>query len=330
MAKKVVKETLSKGLIQRLNAINISAKTEDEAREKLLAILEKEDIDGMEDESIDTLIDIAESFVDSNNANDEEEGDDECDDEGDEEEDETNDDESDSDEEEDENDDDPEDEEEEEEEPEVEQPKKPAKKVVAKKEKVVEKKEKVVAKKEKKAAAPTKKRGVKLDPQNNPDDQKEFDVLKKVFPESKFQYRWVANSGCSIVYKGVNSSKNIAKVENCSRMEDGNVKCIIYFQSLKNGDALDNIGVTDYEICWSGCPFLKNVMLSDAVEILKKLLDDLLQKLQKNDHRLGENRKKMEESLKKTSKVDEVEEEDEVEEKPVKKVVAKKSAKGKK
>lgn len=309
MAKKNVKETLSNGLISRLGAIGISAKTESDARQELLKILEENEIDGMEDESIDTLIDIAESFVDSNSSKNDPEEEEEEDDE----EEETNEDESDSDEE--ESDDEVEDEPEDEEEEVEEKPKK----VAPKKEKDAPKKEKV-SNKEKKVATPTKKRGVKLDPQNNPEDQKEFDVLKKVFPESKFQYRWVANSGCSIVFKGANSSKNIAKVENCSKMDDGSVKCIIYFQSLKNGDALDEIGVTDYEICWSGCPFLKNITLSDAVEILKKLLDDLLQKLQKNDHRLGENRKKMEESLKKTSKVDDEEEDDDVEEKPKKAV----------
>ena len=58
MAKKMDAE-----MAKRLKALNINAKTEDAAREKLLGILEENGIEGMEDEDTDTLIDIAESFV---------------------------------------------------------------------------------------------------------------------------------------------------------------------------------------------------------------------------------------------------------------------------
>jgi len=58
---------------KRVKALNINAKTEEEAREKLLEILVENGIEGMEDEEIDTLLDIAESFVDEDSSDDDNE-----------------------------------------------------------------------------------------------------------------------------------------------------------------------------------------------------------------------------------------------------------------
>ena len=48
---------------KKVKALGINAKSEEEAREKLLEILKDNGIDGMEEEDTETLIDIAESFV---------------------------------------------------------------------------------------------------------------------------------------------------------------------------------------------------------------------------------------------------------------------------
>ena len=48
---------------KRVKALGINAKTEEEAREQLLEILTSNGIDGMEEEDTDTLVEIAESFV---------------------------------------------------------------------------------------------------------------------------------------------------------------------------------------------------------------------------------------------------------------------------
>lgn len=61
---------------KKLKALGINAKTEEEAREKLLEILNENGIDGMEDEDTDTLIEIAESFVEEGDGDSEEGGDD--------------------------------------------------------------------------------------------------------------------------------------------------------------------------------------------------------------------------------------------------------------
>ena len=59
MAKKIDAETTA-----RLAALGIKkVKTEDEAREKLLKLLEENDIDGMEDEPTDSLFDMVESML---------------------------------------------------------------------------------------------------------------------------------------------------------------------------------------------------------------------------------------------------------------------------
>lgn len=61
---------------KKVKALGIKAKTEEEAREKLLEILNENGIDGMEEEDTDTLIEIAESFVEDGDGDSEEGGDD--------------------------------------------------------------------------------------------------------------------------------------------------------------------------------------------------------------------------------------------------------------
>lgn len=58
---------------KRVKALKINAKNEEEAREKLLEILVENGIEGMEEEETDTLLDIAESFVEDDNSGDDEE-----------------------------------------------------------------------------------------------------------------------------------------------------------------------------------------------------------------------------------------------------------------
>jgi hypothetical protein len=64
---------LNAAAAKRVKALNITAKTEEEAREKLLEILVENGIEGMEDEELDTLLDIAESFVDEDSSDDDNE-----------------------------------------------------------------------------------------------------------------------------------------------------------------------------------------------------------------------------------------------------------------
>ena len=58
---------------KRVKALKINAKNEEEAREKLLEILVENGIEGMEEEETNTLLDIAESFVEDENSGDDEE-----------------------------------------------------------------------------------------------------------------------------------------------------------------------------------------------------------------------------------------------------------------
>lgn len=58
---------------KRVKALSINVKTEEETREKLLEILVENGIEGMEDEELDTLLDIAESFLDENSSDDDNE-----------------------------------------------------------------------------------------------------------------------------------------------------------------------------------------------------------------------------------------------------------------
>lgn len=343
---------------KRVKALKINAKNEEEAREKLLEILVENGIEGMEEEETDTLLDIAESFVEDDNSGDDEEQTEE----------EENDELAEEVEEEEEEDEDEGDEfaemdrtalkayikdnelditvkksmtdddirdliraevGEEEEEDEKPAPKSKASTKTA---------EKAAPKKEDKKAA-AGKRGTKLDPKNNEDDRKAFAPLKKLFPESEYAYAWVASAGVTIKHKGKNSQRSMVLIENCSKQADGSIKCNLYLLTFtKQTEILDKAGI-DYEPCWSGAPLIKGITLDEALEIITDLMEHITATVQKIDKKLGENRKKMEENLdkkkpaKKSTKVEEPEEEEEEEEAPKKKTSkaapAKKAAKKK-
>lgn len=333
---------------KRVKALNINAKNEEEARESLLAILNENGIEGMEEEDTDTLIEIAESFVEEDAAAPEApEADDTNDD--------TNDD-ADEDALAEEVEAEEEEEEEEEEtaeetdegdqfdamdrtalknyikeqgldikvkktwsddvlrdeirkataegvEPEAEKeeetaPAAPAKKA-EKKETAAKKADK--APKAEKAEKKVGKRGTKIDPKNNEEDRKVFDCLHELFPEDEYIYAWVSSAGVTIKHRGKNSQRAMVLIENCSRQADDSIKCNLYLLTFnKQTEVLEQAEI-EYEVCWSGAPFIKGTTLAAAVETIKTLMPHITATVQKIDKRLGENRAKMEESLAKKS-----------------------------
>jgi hypothetical protein len=64
---------LNPATAKKVKALGINAKSEEDAREKLLEILKDNGIDGMEEEDTETLIDIAESYVEEGGENESEE-----------------------------------------------------------------------------------------------------------------------------------------------------------------------------------------------------------------------------------------------------------------
>lgn len=325
---------------KRVKALNINAKNEEEARESLLAILNENGIEGMEEEDTDTLIEIAESFVEEGAAAPEAPEAPEADDANDdadedalaeevEAEEETA-------EETDEGDqfdamdrkalknyikeqgldikvkkswsDDvlrdeirkatAEDAEPEAEEEEETAPAAPAKKA-EKKETAAKKADK--APKAEKAEKKVGKRGTKIDPKNNEEDRKVFDCLHELFPEDEYIYAWVSSAGVTIKHRGKNSQRAMVLIENCSRQADDSIKCNLYLLTFnKQTEVLEQAEI-EYEVCWSGAPFIKGTTLAAAVETIKTLMPHITATVQKIDKRLGENRAKMEESLAKKS-----------------------------
>ena len=321
---------------KRVKALNINAKNEEEARESLLAILNENGIEGMEEEDTDTLIEIAESFVEEGAAAPEAPEADDANDDADEdalaEEVESEEEEEETAEETDEGDQfdamdrtalknyikeqgldikvkkswsddvlrdeirkataedaEPEAEEEEETAPAV-----PAKKA-EKKETAAKKADK--APKAEKAEKTVGKRGMKLDPKNNEEDRKAFDCLHELFPEDEYIYAWVSSAGVTIKHRGKNSQRAMVLIENCSRQADDSIKCNLYLLTFnKQTEVLEQAGI-EYEVCWSGAPFIKGTTLAAAVETIKTLMPYITATVQKIDKRLGENRAKMEESL---------------------------------
>ena len=369
MAKK--NETkLSAAFVKQLKSMGFNCKSEEDARKQLLAALEKEGIDGMEDESLQTLIDMVSGWretedLDEDDVDEEEDDAEEVDeDEQDaedladeveeedaaaaEEEDNSEDEEA-----EDADDEETDDEEDDAEDDEVEEQevKKPAKKTTAKKsESKSEEPKKKASTATKKVSEKPAKRSKKLDPKNNADDRQALiDAFSKMFPTDTYLYAFVIN-GVSIKYIGKNSKRGVFLYDNITRHNDGTITGNLYLNTMtKETDKLDELGI-DYQLCWTNAPFVKAVSIEEANEILSKVFDIITSFVNKVDKRLGDNRKKMEESLEKAGKksekpaakkvksakpapepeVDDEEEDDEVEEqevkKPAKKTVVKKSA----
>ena len=297
MAKK-----LSAAMAKRLKSMGVNVKTEEDARKKLLAVLEKEGIEGMDDEDLDTLIDMAGSFLEGSDTEEEEVDEEETDDSEEEEDDDEKDanDLADEVEEEEEETDDEDDSEEEEEETEEETEEEEEEKKSAKKE---TKKPAAKKKEEKKPAAkkPTK-RGVKLDPKNNEEDQDAFKPLRKLFAEKEYVFTWLSNNGVTIKYIGKNGKRGICTIENCTKKTDGTIICNLYLLTMtKETDKLDDMGIA-YDLCWTKAPFMKGITLEEAIEILEKVFDIVTSFVTTVDKRLGANRKKMEENLEKGSK----------------------------
>ena len=325
---------------KRVKALNINAKNEEEARESLLAILNENGIEGMEEEDTDTLIEIAESFVEEGTAAPEAPEADDTNDDADEdalaEEVEAEEEEEETAEETNEGDqfdamdrtalknyikeqgldikvkkswsDDvlrdeirkatAEDAEPEAEEEEETAPAAPAKKA-EKKETAAKKADK--APKAEKAEKKVSKRGTKIDPKNNEEDRKVFDCLHELFPEDEYIYAWVSSAGVTIKHRGKNSQRAMVLIENCSRQADDSIKCNLYLLTFnKQTEVLEQAEI-EYEVCWSGAPFIKGTTLAAAVETIKTLMPYITATVQKIDKRLGENRAKMEESLAKKS-----------------------------
>ena len=367
MAKK--NETkLSAAFAKQLKGMGFNCKSEEDARKQLLAALEKEGIDGMEDESLQTLIDMVSGWRDTEDTDEEvdetEEDEEEVDedeqdaedlaDEVEEEEADEDDESEDAEEEEAETDEeeaetDEEDAEEEEDEPEEEQ--KPAKKATKKSaaKKSEEPKKKAATTKKAAEKKRSKRNSKKLDPKNNDEDRQALiDAFSKMFPTDTYLYAFVVN-GVSIKYIGKNSKRGVFLYDNVTRHEDGTISGNLYLNTMtKETEKLDELGI-DYQLCWTNAPFVKAVTIEEANDILEKVFDIITSFVNKVDKRLGDNRKKMEESLEKAGKksekpaakkkatkpapepeVDDEEEDDDVEEqevkKPAKKTVVKKSA----
>ena len=351
MAKK--NETkLSAAFAKQLKGMGFNCKSEEDARKQLLAALEKEGIDGMEDESLQTLIDMVSGWRDTEDSEEEVDETEEDEEEVDEDEQDAEDladevEEEDAEEEEAETDEDDadeieEDEEEvddaEEEEPEEEQ--KPAKKATKKStaKKSEEPKKKAATTKKAAEKKHSKRNSKKLDPKNNDDDRQALiDAFSKMFPTDTYLYAFVVN-GVSIKYIGKNSKRGVFLYDNVTRHEDGTISGNLYLNTMtKETDKLDELGI-DYQLCWTNAPFVKAVTIEEANDLLEKVFEIITSFVNKVDKRLGDNRKKMEESLEKAgkksektvekkkatkqvpkSKVDDEEEDDEVEEQEVKK-----------
>lgn len=282
---------ISKVNAERLKKLGITAKTEEEAKKILIERLERAGIPGMDEETIDNLIDIVGSFAELESDSEEdaapaeptpaEQQADELAKEAAEEEEAAQ-----------EAEDAAPAEPEAEPEPEESKPEPKAKKPAAKKAKAVKK--------------PSKRdeKGIRLKPQTNPEH---LDLLRKelskFFPEKEFQYVAVSQ-GISIKFGGANSHPVAIMFENVYS-KDGQFATtnvvLNTFRSQASQDKLAEDGL-DFVMTWNNLPWLKGIAWNDAMEVVKTYLDDIKSAVSTADTRLGKNREKMEADLKATGK----------------------------
>lgn len=144
----------------------------------------------------------------------------------------------------------------------------------------------------------------RIDPKNNDEDRELFADLAKVFPETDFAWDFVSSAGVTVKHKGANSKRGMFLIENCSALNGKIVSCNLYmntFGKAEKQEKLDAAGLT-YDISWNGLPFFKRLSLEEAVDIVSQFKDEMISTVQTIDKRLGNNRKKMEESLSKDNK----------------------------
>lgn len=281
---------ISKVNAERLKKLGITAKTEEEAKKILIERLERAGIPGMDEETIDNLIDIVGSFAELESDSEEDAAPDEptpAEQQADElakeaaEEEEA-----------------APAEPEAEPEPEESKPEPKAKKPAAKKE--------AKPKKAKAVKKPSKRdeKGIRLKPQTNPEH---LDLLRKelskFFPEKEFQYVAVSQ-GISIKFGGANSHPVAIMFENVYS-KDGQFATtnvvLNTFRSQASQDKLAEDGL-DFVMTWNNLPWLKGIAWNDAMEVVKTYLDDIKSAVSTADTRLGKNREKMEADLKATGK----------------------------
>lgn len=286
---------ISKVNAERLKKLGITANTEDEAKKILIERLEQAGIPGMDEETIDNLIDIVGSFaeLESDSAEEavqeaedptpaEQQADELAKEAAEEEEEAVQ---------------------EAEEAAPAEQKAEP--KVESKAKKPAAKKE-VKTKKTKTAKKPSKRdeKGIRLKPQTNPEH---LDLLRKelskFFPEKEFQYVAVSQ-GISIKFGGANSHPVAIMFENVYS-KDGQFATtnvvLNTFRSQASQDKLAEDGL-DFVMTWNNLPWLKGIAWNDAMEVVKTYLDDIKSAVSTADTRLGKNREKMEADLKATGK----------------------------
>lgn len=292
---------LTAQLSKKLTSLGISVKTEEAAREKLLAILAKEGIDGMEGEETEILIDMAESFIDSDDVEEMDETEETNDVESEEEPaEEAKEDEiealADEVEAEDANNVEAEELAEEEEELAEEKDLQENSDVKETPKKEVKKKEKAV--KERKMGA----KGMKLNPKNIVEDRKYFEPLKEFFPDGDFEWNWITSSGITIKSIGKNGKRGVYSIDASTLQNDNSITCNLYLMTFsKSLEKLEEFGL-NYKVAWSGVPFIKNITLDEAIDIIKQTYDDTMAFVGKIDKRLGDNRKKMEKSIQQLNK----------------------------
>lgn len=290
---------ISKVNAERLKKLGITANTEDEAKKILIERLEQAGIPGMDEETIDNLIDIVGSFaeLESDSAEEaapaeeptpaEQQADELAEEAAEEEEEAAQ-----------EAEEAAPAEPEAEPEPEESKPQPKAKKPATKKE--------AKPKKTKTTKKPSKRdeKGIRLKPQTNPEH---LDLLRKelskFFPEKEFQYVAVSQ-GISIKFGGANSHPVAIMFENVYS-KDGQFATtnvvLNTFRSQASQDKLAEDGL-DFVMTWNNLPWLKGIAWNDAMEVVKTYLDDIKSAVSTADTRLGKNREKMEADLKATGK----------------------------
>jgi hypothetical protein len=172
---------------------------------------------------------------------------------------------------------------------------KSAKKAVRKTQKTA-KVEKTVSKKE--TAKPTqpineqtavaktdiKTRLEKWNPLENEADRKLFDVFEDFFPQgsNEFEWKW-AKDGLTVKYKGANNKKVI-----CYLTSSGSQKIKIWLPCLiGKSEILDELNIEYNDQNWNKTPIVNRLTVNEAVEVMKAIKDVVMKVVKELDKKQG-------------------------------------------
>ena len=124
----------------------------------------------------------------------------------------------------------------------------------------------------------------KWNPLENEADRKLFDSFDELFPQKSDEYEWKwAKDGLTVKYKGANNMRVI-----CYLTSSSSQKIKIWLPCLiGKSEMLDELNIDYNDRNWNRTPIINQLTVDEAVEIMKEIKDGVMKVVREHDSRLG-------------------------------------------